>query len=835
MSKILARNLWPGIAVLLLLALLLIGDWLCYQFPLSVIIDENDGFTNLQVGSQMLTLGQVGIPTRLELVPYDPVMHEYQIDGTDSTNNFTLDTTYLHSISTSLYYRFQAWMRDLDGTSRWRNVQIWNNQHLQQMIMWPANGATLPLPGTNSEFLALQLQRPETPRTLNLVMANRSVLHITLDRNDRTIDVTRDTPGSTSNQEIAHAFFPDDVLPFAAMVADFLLRTLIWAVLLLLTIYVGETLLALALAIWSSLMRRGMVDHALSGALPPEQGATNHINHVPTEERSTQSTPPERDTSDIVPLHHAFGSLTDKLHPIALAALGASLLFTAWIARVQYSGEPHIFDAAAYLFAAKIYAQGHLWAAIPPASDRFPGPFMVQFDGRWFAQYPPGTALTLVPGLWLGVPWLVEPVLGTLALLGIGLIAARLFDRRVATLAVLLGALSPFYSYLAASYMSHAIALFYLVWGTYALLRFVQRSSDWNMPLAAALFGMGVLTRDMVALLFVVLVIPGILLLHRQRLYKYWRRWLLPLAAFLAVALFFTMLDLGYNTLLTNNLLQEPRTLFFAGDHWGFGQGVGFYGQHTLAAGFVNLDELLTILAIDLFGWPFYCTLALLVLPFITRRALPANWLLLSCATIMTGAFIGYFYHGIYLGPRYLFETLPFLLILTAHGIITLMSIGKIHYLRIRSAVTGLSTPPQRPPRTLPGLILPGALVLSLVACNLLYYLPRQIQLYQNYAGLPANTPLDVAALYHPPLHHAIIVTNDYVLYQVDLFPLNDPDLHNDVIYAYASNPTDYQELANAFPTRTLYRLLVQSNGSIQYALIKNLPSLPVAKRATSP
>jgi len=24
--------------------------------------------------------------------------------------------------------------------------------------------------------------------------------------------------------------------------------------------------------------------------------------------------------------------------------------------------------------------------------------------------------------------------------------------------------------------------------------------------------------------------------------------------------------------------------MFFAGDHWGFGQDVGFYGQHTLAA-----------------------------------------------------------------------------------------------------------------------------------------------------------------------------------------------------------------------------------------------------------
>ncbi len=58
--------------------------------------------------------------------------------------------------------------------------------------------------------------------------------------------------------------------------------------------------------------------------------------------------------------------------------------------------------------------------------------------------------------------------------------------------------------------------------------------------------------------------------------------------------LIFVGMTLGYNALLTGNALISPRSLFFSGDHWGFGTGVGFYGQHTLAAGLVNLDELLT-------------------------------------------------------------------------------------------------------------------------------------------------------------------------------------------------------------------------------------------------
>jgi hypothetical protein len=752
--------------------MLLIGDWLCYQITLPVTIDEYNGITILQVGSQVLSLGAIGTPATLQFAPHDPVVHEYQLDGTDSTNNFTLDTTYLHAISSSPYYQFQAWMRDLDGTSRWYNAQIWNNSHLQQNIPWPSNGLSISLPGTKAERFTVELQRPETPMTLNLTTAQGSSFSITLDRNDRSITVTR----VGDSQSLVKTFFPVDPLPFAAMVVDFLLRTMIWAIVLLLVVFIGKTALTLCLLAWD--LRRQDITECVS-----------MIDHSGSHSRTV--------------LFHP-----KALHPIAFVALGASLIFTSGIALVEYHAEPHIFDAAAYFFTAKMYAQGQLWLPIPPASDRFPGPFMVQYAGRWFAQYSPGTALTLVPGIWLGIPWLVEPLLGTLALLGIGLIAARLYDWRVATLAVILGTLSPFYSYLAASYMSHTVALFYLVWGIWALLRFAQGEAGWNLPLAAALFGMGIMTRDQVALLFVVIVLPGILLLHWRQFQKreYWRRWFISGAAFLMVALLFAGLSLGYNKLLTGSPLVTPRSLFFAGDHWGFGQGIGFYGQHTLAAGFVNFDELLTILAIDLFGWPFYFTLAFIALPFLVRRAIAADWLLLACAAIMTGAFIGYFYHGIYLGPRYLYETLPFLLILTARGILTLATIEKLASLSMKVRQSYISV----------------LIVLCLITCNLFYYLPRQTQIYHNYAGLPAHTPLDVAALYHPLLHSAIVVTDNYVLYQIDLFPLNDPLLHNDVIYAFASTPTDYEELARAFPTRTLYRLNIQPDGSISYTAIGN-------------
>ncbi len=812
MVKWLRFSLVREILLLLLLSILLIlADEVCYSVTLPVEITIQRAVATLRVGTTQLALGRVGTADGLQFAAHDPVVHEYQIDGTDSTNNFTLDIDYLHAFASSPYYRFQAWMRNLDGTSRWRSLQVSasGKQLLQQD--WPTQSTPIPLPLSSSLDIQVQVQRPETPITLNLLMQDSSILHITLDRNNRAITVTRDSTTQGSSGTIAHAFFPVDTAPFAAMVLDTLLRSMLCAVFLLLIVLVGEMVLAVILSRWIRNGRETVPLIASPAQDTPDVAYSQTANRLPFKH--------------IFPfLQRRWQDVTIALHPFALLALGASFLFVAWTAVVQYHGEPHIFDASAYLFAAKMYALGHLSVPIPAAIDRFPGPFMVQFDGRWFGQYAPGTALTLVPGIWLGVPWLVEPLLGTFALFGIGLIAARLYNRQVATLAVLLGTLSPFYTYLAASYLSHTIALFYFVWGLWALLRFAQGRAIWNMALSATLFGMAGLTRDLVALLFVAVMLPGVLLLSWHSLRQEWKRWLLGGLFFFAVALFFLCISLGFNELLTGNIFITPRFLFFPGDHWGFGQGVGFYGQHTLAAGFVNLDELLTILAIDLFGWPFYFSFAFLVMPFLTRRAMSADWLLLAAAVVMTSAYIGYFYHGIYLGPRYLYETLPFLLMLTARGIVTFAETGK----GVRAMLLEMQGDRKDLPyisssqhsSVSPYSVITALLVAILIGCNILYFMPRQVALHQNYSGLPSGTSIDLDTIYHPPLHNAIVVTGDYSLYQFVLFPLNDPYLHDSVIYALASSPLDYAELRRAYPGRTLYQVTVGIDGAVRYTPI---------------
>ncbi|HKD77864.1 MAG TPA: hypothetical protein VKB76_20325, partial [Ktedonobacterales bacterium] len=474
------------LAVMLgLLTIILFGiDALCYQVTLPITLDIAGSAARLDIGGQSLSFSLSARPTALAFAPHDPVLHEFQLDGTDFTNNFTLDIAYFDNIADTPYYRVQAWMRDLDGTSRWRDLHIQAGG--QNYTLDAAPGRQFALPEASRLHISLALQRPETPMIFSLHTADGFSWNITIDRNDRFVSVTRSTIGFDDNLPIARTFFPEDPWPFVAMVADFLDRTLLWAVAVLAIVIAGDMCIITLLATRPGITQWLHVNYQeikawVATSLPSRSRQNAEGGRV------ALASPQSHMRRGGGWLARRWTSLTESIHPVGLAALAISFIAVTVIALVQYHAEPHIYDASAYLWGAKVYASGHLTAPVPAAADRFPGPFMVQRNGQRFTQYMPGTSGTLAIGVLLGVPWLVEPVLGTLALLGIGLIAAHYFDRRVATVAVLLGALSPFYSYLAASYMSHAIALFYLVWGWYLLLRFVHGGSGWNVPAAVAL------------------------------------------------------------------------------------------------------------------------------------------------------------------------------------------------------------------------------------------------------------------------------------------------------------------------------------------------------------
>jgi hypothetical protein len=736
----------------------------------------------LSIDGQRLVLPLPQQPTAVVLAALDPLTREFQIDGTDTTNNFSLDPAYIARIAATPYYRFQAWMRDSSSYSAWRDVRAGGATVAPQ----PDGSALVTLENSaDTVTLDATLLRPQTPSHVYLRCGENICGEIIIDRNDRYV-LARDlaSDGSTANEQ--KIYFPESPLPFLAEVGYLLAQVALWSL----------TLLLLALAVFGVLVPFGPLLAVGVAQLSRGIGAMA---------RSVSARVPARIRT---PLRRI---VRDRWDALAILTVLGSFGYVLWVALAEYQGQPHILDASAYIFQAKIFASGQLSAPVPSHLGAFQGPFMIASGGRWFAQYPPMTSLLLAVGIVLHAPWLVEPLLGTLALWGVFRLGRYFYGGGVAWLAILLGALSPFYTYLAASYMSHTMALFFAVYFLWMLVRFT-RDWRWYDLALAAVFAVGLLlTRELSAVIIGVAasayLLGGQWRALRERAATIW-----PVFVFAgSIIVSGVVVYLLYNRLQTGSAMLSPRTLFFPADRYGFGQGIGFYGQHTFAAGMVILDQLLTILLIDLYGWPFYLTLALLPLTLLRRdKSMPWDIFCALLLIIFTLAQAGYFYHGIYLGPRYLFETLPFLLLLTARGVTGLAAV---------LARAGRALGALRPTRTL-AMGVAGALLITLISCNLFYYSPRQAQIFQGYTGLPASMKVDAATLYgfHPS--QAIVLTNNWYIYNYILWPLNDPALRGETLYAYAPSPDVVQQLHAAYPNRTLYMSQVAPNGAVTFVRI---------------
>lgn len=739
-ASTLLRLLLP---ILLIPLVLLVAEMLVGAWPVAVSVDARPDSVAFSVDGEALAATIPSPVEALRIPSQSPYLREHQIDGSDSTNNFTLDPLYFASIGESPFYRFQALLRGEEGMSRWRGLEVRDGDGRSLVREEaPAPGAMWRLP---EQFTArVGLQRPELARRLELILADGRIVWLELNRTDRYARVVMTVSG-LEETELARRYFPTDWRPQLASLA-----------------FLGGRVLALAMALLLALRAAGRL------------------------------------------LPRAPLPIPWRGHALlwALAGAGGSLAAGLYTTLALFGGAPHILDAVSYYFQGRLLAEGSLAAPAPSIPDAFPTPFTIIRDGRWFSQYPPGATAALAIGFLAGVPWLVEPLMAAATVLLVYGAGRRMYGAGLGAAAALLLTTSPFVALMAGSFMSHVPATFFLAVFLYAAARLREGWRTRWAVLTAASLGGAFLTREVAALITSLPV--GVFLLASARLSAGgWPARALRAAA--AVFGFAVVLYLGYNFALAGSPLP-PRLLFFAGDRFGFGEGVGFYGRHTLAAGLVNADQLLTSLSLFMAGWPVYFSLALVALPFLARRARDWDWVHGSLVLLFLGAHVGYFYHGIALGPRYLFEAMPSLVLLSARG------------LQVAADVAWKGAPSDVDTHRGWRVPLPVALLVAgLLACNLLFFAPRQGELYRGYTGIPGVRMPDLQPLVQPLVpadgEGLLVFTDDWWSYSVILAPLNRPTLDGPVIYALAEGGDRARLLAANYPGRVVYRLRAAGEG----------------------
>ncbi len=478
----------------------------------------------------------------------------------------------------------------------------------------------------------------------------------------------------------------------------------------------------------------------------------------------------------------------------------AACFLTALISQGVFERIPHVEDEAAYLFQAQVFAQGRLSVPEPPYSESYWSPFVLDYQSRRFAKYPPGYPLLLSLGVLTGTPWVVNALVASSTLWFIALAGRRIYSPTSGLLAAALGLTCPVFLAMSGSLLSHPTSLFFtalFVWAFAALVQEPPGACRWSYAAVAGLaLGWLFITRPFdafgislpFALYVLVRVLRGDWVLLRQGL------------IIAVIVLLFGLGLIAYWYALTGEF-TNPYRILWPYDRPGFGPNFGPEG-YTLATGLRYLRVNLRDLATSFLGWPWYLNVLFLLLPFGVRPLERWNYLLLASFLSLAALHVTYWYYG---GrdagfPRYYYDSLPMLLLLTARGVE--LAAHALHglYLRLRFR-SGQATSQTN----LALMKLPIYLILiGLVLYNSLFFLPPNLMAFQGKSGITA-APLQVVT--GAGVSNAIVFVTD-VEHWYDFavfFAANSPNLDSDVVYAIYYDEQQARAVKGLFPNRDCY------------------------------
>ncbi|MEX2158351.1 MAG: glycosyltransferase family 39 protein [Dehalococcoidia bacterium] len=490
--------------------------------------------------------------------------------------------------------------------------------------------------------------------------------------------------------------------------------------------------------------------------------------------------------------------------------VGSTLVLLWYINYVVADAIPHVPDSVAYIFQAKTFASFHVTADPPPVAPSFvffKPPFLHIVDGRWFSQYPFGHPLFLAIGERLGAIWLVPPILGAASLFLIYRLGVHVYGVATGLLAALLLFFSPFFQMTASDYMSHNTAVFVVLMCLF-LLRRPSKRRALSMFFAGIFVGLLFNMRPLVATAFVPIL--GALML-----YELWRagddrakvfREDLALAAGGLVML---LAYFAYNQATTGDFLASPQTLTL-GDT---SQWFGFSGGHSVTNGLQNQQLLLALMLLVANGWPAAIGLLFAALPFLLGTRNRWDYFLGAAFLALASANIFYKNPAVMHGPRFWYETMPFLMLLSARGATMLVERagGAADWLAAR-----LDWRPQTSGTAVAGLAIFG-LVAGLTASSAHGWMLEQRNLWSNIEYMPQRISmldgfnstdrrlLDRAD--EMDLDNALVFVapcRDWWCYG-SVFWANSPSLDGTIVWAQQTLTDADAELVGFYPERELY------------------------------
>lgn len=346
-----------------------------------------------------------------------------------------------------------------------------------------------------------------------------------------------------------------------------------------------------------------------------------------------------------------------------VSAFVICVLLCSVISWFVFDGVPGFIDSCAYMFQARLFAHGTLYAPIPPEPEFFEAQNVIIKD-KWYSQYPPGYPILLAIGVILGIPWIINPIFGALTIVCIYLLAKELYGDSIAKISAVLTLLSSFFIFMSSEFMSHSSTLFFI---TLAFISFVWMVKK-KRPLLSAVvcgtsLGIALLCRPYTT---VWICVPLCVAAIAARKELSLRQILIGFIPIIIACLAF----LAYNYATTGNpLLFGYIALHGKGHYPGFSVNPVSHRAHTIAQGFKYLLGNLNALNYYLFEWPMP-SLYFVCIFLVYGKKKFWEWILVGWLGALLVGHIFYYFNQLAFGPRFIYETLPAFIILTSRGIV---------------------------------------------------------------------------------------------------------------------------------------------------------------------
>ena len=434
-------------------------------------------------------------------------------------------------------------------------------------------------------------------------------------------------------------------------------------------------------------------------------------------------------------------------------------------------------DENVYDYQARTLLLGRLSNPGVPAVRCFDNQFIVNNDTLREGKYTPGHPAVIALGMALGDRYIATIALSALTILLIYGIAVELYgDRRLAILAAILMAFSPFFCLVSSSLLSHTTEAFCLALFMYLFLR-ARVASKPGIRLFTALaaglalgyaFNVRQLTALGFALPFGVLVAADLRTPAPGRI-----RMLAAMAAGFAIMLIAT---LWMNYLMTGNALLFPFNFYNPGERVGFG-----VMGHTFSAGVLNTSMNFLKLNAILFGFP---ASLMFIIPVLVAPKASGDRLLLGILASIAAVYLFYYSPGISdLGPVYYYEMIIPAILLSVRGIVL------VHRFASERLPYGKNLVPQ---------LLAVSCVLALLTT-----FPERAA-YRARLAERIRSPYTLVESLN--IHHAVVMVDSWPNRRLVYgYREASPDFHDDVIYCRMADAASNLKLAGMFPDRKLY------------------------------